>query len=364
MTQVSETFASILRDGRDRFNARFAMARSMYPRLESHEFTLALVKIVEPLLAEWSRGNAPADRVRDAVHALYDRVLDLTGKDYLGHAGKYPGFEESLTQILHDVSAMLLAEPRRFSGSIANALYNLSRTTGARPEQWVADMLRIGDGATDMQTYLDMGIVSAWRAGMAHYRRRALEIAETLPVLPALRSLGVDFAVTPPDRLEGRHEEFLNTLKADAWRTPDAAARRMLNMQPEESNKPRPLLRPCGGFSGFGGLFITPPRIQYSKHGFLVDDREGEYLLYTDIFGSVFRRVRLELMDDGDLDSPNAVATQLRLDPGDGSIYDGTVRYDAPQLRGAVTWAAAGRTLCATHPASHQIFVIGFPATA
>lgn len=333
----------------------------MYPRLEAGEFTSTLTQLVEPLLGQWTADNAPADRVRDAVHAIYDRVLDLTGKDYLGHAGKYPGYETAYATILHDVPAMVLAEPRRFSGAVANALYNLARTPGARADQWTAEMQRIGDAAPDMQTYLDMGIVAAWRAGMAHYRRRALEIAETLAVLPALRALGVDFAVTPPDRLEGRREEFLRTLQTDAWRTPEAVARSMLSIQSGEAKKTRPLLRPCGGFSGFGGLFITPPRIQYSKHGFLVDDREGEYLLYTDIFGSVFRRVRLELMDDGDLDAPNAVGTSLRLDARDGSVYDGSVRYDAPQLSGAETWAAAGRTLCATHPASHQVFVIGFP---
>ena len=83
--------------------------------------------------------------------------------------------------LLEGLPEHLARDPRRFAGSVTNALYNLETTPGARPGEWVESMLRLGRIAPDVAALLDTGKVAAWRAGMAHFRAGALETCAALP---------------------------------------------------------------------------------------------------------------------------------------------------------------------------------------
>src|SRR6202034_2933861 len=84
-----------------------------------------------------------AERVDAVTGALFDLSLDLFSKSLLGPATQYPAIQAAWLTLLPRLPRLVAREPAQVAGAVTNALYNLSRTPGARPDFWIAQMSSI-----------------------------------------------------------------------------------------------------------------------------------------------------------------------------------------------------------------------------
>src|SRR5262249_44942976 len=156
---IAGPLAAALEAGRPRFNALFAQSRRVIPALDPETFAGHLRTVVAPIVEAVSL--AAPNRVGPVVDALFELSLELVGQDLLARC---PELAPGWRQLLCALPAQLAAEPRRLAGSMANALYQLAAVTGARPQEWVEAMVRLGALGPDAGVLLEAGKVAAWRA--------------------------------------------------------------------------------------------------------------------------------------------------------------------------------------------------------
>ncbi len=327
-------FALVLREQRERFNTKFAQARRERPRLDPEAVLEGLRTSLAPAVEAVSA--AAPEQTAPAADVLYDVLLDLVGQDLLGPAARYPVLNQGWAQLLPRLGRFLAAAPRAVAGSLTNALYNLSATPGARPEQWLSLMAAAGDACPDVETLLAAGPVAAWRAGLAHLRAGALKTAQTLPPAVARAALGL------PDGSEPL-ETVLAGLAADPWWEPSSAG-----PLPAAARRIGVAAR-VGAFRGFGGLFLRPPIVAAAGEHFLVSDGEDSWLLVADVWGATFHR---------------AAGLPTSRPPSPFSLSkDGTVKADGqavrlPELAEITSHAANANTLAVTTALSHAVVLV------
>ncbi|HKY04823.1 MAG TPA: hypothetical protein VJQ56_08035, partial [Blastocatellia bacterium] len=156
---ITGPLAQALKQGRERFNTRFAYARRADLSLDADAFADHLRLVVQPIADAVAR-VAP-ERVYKTVEALYDISLELVGKGFLGKETKHPALLQGWSRMFTELPHLVAADAALFAGSVSNALYNLSVTAGARPAYWLDAMTAIGQGCTDVQTFLEAGKVVA-----------------------------------------------------------------------------------------------------------------------------------------------------------------------------------------------------------
>jgi len=192
-------------------------------------------------------------------------------------------------------------------------------------------MRRVGPEAADLEQFHRLGLVAAWRAGLAQYRRRGLEIAAELET-GLLQGLF---------EAEGMGRDALLATLCDApWDPIDAApGKRRLR-----------LVALVGAFRGLGGPFIEPPLVGSRGEQLIAWDREAAWEIHADRWGGVL--VRSRGVDPVTLGSSRS---QPLVDER------GRMRFRGEEaqfpLAGHSSAAAAGGTLAVTLPDSHQIFL-------
>lgn len=165
----------------------------------------------------------------------------------------------------------------------------------------------------------------------------ATEVWERLPDPLARATLGL-----PPDAPEPR--DALRRALGDPWRIPGTppgpAALRMVPA--------------VGGFRGFGGPFLAPPRVHSNGARLWAVDVDDAYLVHADCFGETVRRARA-----GQLPALQGSPAQrgVRLEP-DGTLTFRGLTARLPDLAGARGLAAAGALLAATRRDSHRILLV------
>jgi hypothetical protein len=193
-------------------------------------------------------------------------------------------------------------------------------------------MSRLGAQAKDADTLLRLGQVLAWRAGLAHYRESALNIADALPEPLALAAVGAT----------GTWAEVRARLRADPWFDPSCAARSVH-------------VAACiGGFRGFGGLFSLPPRVHRSFDFLIAVAGNDGFLVTADAFGATFHRASA--------DELAAARTQSEL-PSGVHVRDEQILYrerlvEAPTCGKISSVASLGRTLAITSTLTHSIVLV------
>lgn len=269
---ISQVFASVLRSGRAEFNKRFAEARRVCPTLDAAVFSRFLETCADPLVV--AVNQVRPDQTATTASALYDVSLELLTQGLAG-AGKYqPLIEAGWNRVLVPAAAMVADSPARAIASICNALHHLATTPSTRPEQWIAELEGMAPQCKDLETLLRVGQVTAWRAGLAHFREGAIAAADALPEQLALRAVGSSATAGWGD--------VRQRLLADPWFDPSNTV--------VPSNSAMRVAAEAGAFRGFGGLFLTPPEVtNYNGHFYVRSDGEV-WLLTADIFGSTFHR--------------------------------------------------------------------------
>ncbi len=335
---LSPVMQTALAAGRERFNTLFAAARRG-TALDPAAFQ------------DWVRvGIAPAvdaaaalrpETAGGVLHALFEQSLELSAQRILG-----PGAPDSVVaagwrRLLPALPSLLAAEPAGLSASVVNALHRLAATAGARPEEWTAAMLRAGPHCADLTAFRSAGLVAAWRAGLAQYREQALFLARHLDPRLARLALGLEGA--EPAAMAA----LLDGASGDPWRTLD-------ELREGPWGEPRlALVGRVGAFSGFGGHFRVPPRVEVLQDALFARVGSERWRLFADCYGAVFHKV-----------DAAAAAQTPRPAPAESAVDEsGAVRHrgltDAfPELAGATSFASDGVTLAVTIPTSHAVYLV------
>jgi len=336
---VSSELASVLRSGRGEFNTRFAAARVRHPDLDADAFAEFIRGAVDPLVV--AVASVRADRLTDVALAAYDSALELVGQKLVGPSARTPFVNDAWRRVLPNVAGLVAAEPERLIAAVCNAAHQLSSTPGVKPTAWVDAMARLAVQCADSATFLALGQVAAWRAGMAHFRESALAVADKLPESLALAVLGAP---------SGRWADVRDRLAADPWYDPAL---------PNDSQaKPRVVAR-AGGFRGFGGLFTEPPTVAMADDRLFVRAGTQSWLLTADAFGATFHRATPEEFESARARS--ALPTRVGVHGTVLTIHGSTVNL--PDVFGQLSSACASRTtLALTSPNTHAIALVALPA--
>ena len=271
-------FQRVLNADRERYNQLFKLARATRPNLDGEAFGLSLRNWVGPLVE--AVAEIDPDRVELVSSELYEVALALL----LGGQAPLPDQPQLLdrlwTELLPQLADSVALQPRRVAGALSNAVLYLSGHRARWPE-WMDGMLEAQtelEDPTDVDNLLAAGQLLAWRAGVAAFRRGALERAESLPTRVLAACLG--WPSTDPEVLAG----MLQRMRDDPWAEPLPAYG---PPQLEEVGR-------VGGFLGLGGHFLSLPIIVFDRGRLRLVDAQGEHALCADSYGA-------QLVADGDI---------------------------------------------------------------
>jgi hypothetical protein len=335
---LSEAFASVLRSGRAEFNAQFAEAKRSHPDLDGAAFAEFLSTEAERLVR--AAGQVQPERVTEVAMASYEAGLELVAQKLAGPGARHPWIGEGWQRVLPAVAQLVAASPHRILGAVSNALHNLATTPGARPEEWLNALERLGPECKDLDALLRLGQVAAWKAGLAHFRSSAIAAADALPQPLALAAVGAPGS--------GDWPEIRTRLLADPWFDPAAP--------PADETRARRLrvTTQAGAFRGFGGLFQEPPRVAATGDHFLVRSSEECWLLTADLFGATFHRSSLAEFESAV--SHTKLPAGLRV--ADSKVTWGSERFEIASLGKFTSAAANATTLALTSELTHVVVLL------
>jgi len=328
---IAGPMAEALERGRGRYNGRFAAARKGGATVDGDSFLVHLGNAVAPVVE--AVAAAMPERVDGVVNALFDVSLELFAASLLGPRSKSPAVGDVWTQLLPALTPLIMRNPKTVAAALSNAAYNLGRTRGARPGDWLAEMSRIGPACETVAELLDAGKVAAWRAGMPQYRKPAIATARNMRPALAAQLLEV-----PPDHVT----QVLDRMLDDPWLTPRAALR----------NEPaaQRLVATVGAFRGFGGEFLRPPKVCSADGVLFVTSAGATWQLIYDCYGSL-------LLRHDRCPHPQPCPADVRVSE-DGVVQFGAGRASLPELAGASGFACDGHTIAVTVRTSHHVFLV------
>ncbi len=350
---VAPAFAAVLEERREAWNTLFALAKREHKKLEGPVVLGFLRDTLAPVV-EAVAACAPA-RAAPVAEALYRVALPLLGRELIGPAARRPALNEGF-RLLPSFAARLVEDPERVARGILNALHHLEQ--GGRGADWLLGMLELDRRAGSAGELLEAGKVLAWRCGLAQYRGSALDVAATLR--PALLELVL--GATLPD--EAARDALVVRLKLDPW------------LDPAQTNNPAlRVVAQAGGFRGFGGAFLTPPRVALVEGALLLSDGQDTLALHADAFGTILLRTLAPFPAAVVApERPGLLGSLGRMISGRSTVWpvpggqlswseDGTLGWAGraarfPDLAGASAVAFDGRTLAITHPRSHHVFLV------
>ncbi|MGC4122280.1 MAG: hypothetical protein QM765_48395 [Myxococcales bacterium] len=328
---ADSALARALERNRDRFNSRVTTLRRQGRKIDPVALLAHLADAVAPAVA--AAEKVDEKRVDAVTEALFDLSVDLVGKDVVGPTSRHPYVVEAWRTLLPTLAARLADEPGRVAGAVTNAAYNLELEPSARVSEWLAAMRELGPRCPGVAELLSCGQVLAWRCGLAHYRDSALHAWRTLPDSLAREALGLP-------RGSSEAKAVLESALGDPWQRPGAAV-----LPPRLK-----VVGKVGGFRGFGGPFLTPPRLfTFGRHVFAAD-AEHFWSIHADCFGQTLQRA-VQPPDDERQMGPAMVE-----DDGNVSFAGLTVRL--PELAGASGFAASETVLAVVLRHSHKIVLV------
>ncbi len=271
----TSALAQALKRRRADFNLRFVQARHAKPTLDANIFKSVLLDTVAPIVQTLS--HLPSDKLDTIIDGLYDVALELTGTGFLGNDSGSTTIDSAWSSILPAAKHLMALDCGGIVAAVSNAAYNLSRVPEANLQLWISDMSRLAPYCSDIAMFREAGKVVAWRCGMTHYRESALDSCARLSWELAAPCLGLSHPSGIP------LAEFCARLKQDPWLYPSAlAGGRFENVLK--------VTRQIGAFRGFGGQFLRPPDVVFSRGNFFATDGGGWWVLSADVFGSTLCR--------------------------------------------------------------------------
>lgn len=269
---LSDAFASVLSARRAEYNAQFLAARRASPELDEAAFKEFLTRSVDPLVAAVAAHDSTA--LMELVDVAYGVGLELLAQRLAGPRAHYRFIDTAFEQLFPGLVRFVAQAPGVVLPRLCNALHQLATTPGARPSDWCSALLRLATRCESVGVLLDVGQVCAWLCGLAHYRVGALRLCRSLPEPLALAALGAPAGAGIA--------EVVHRLEQDPWFVPSA---------PQLGFR---VVGRIGGFRGFGGAFVAPPRAVRLDQELFVWSGEDVWLLVLDAFGCTLHRARAE----------------------------------------------------------------------
>jgi hypothetical protein len=335
---ISDALGSILRSGRDQFNATFAEGRRRFPELDAGAFNEFLRTTLDSLARQTAA--LPSEQQVNIVITAYEAGLELVGERQAGSDSRSRIIEAGWNQILPAILPLLAAAPSSVLSAISNALHTLSTSPGARPEQWIKELRDLGPRCPDLPTFLKLGQVLAWRAGLAHFRQGALDAAQALPEALAVAAVGGPSTAQWP--------ALYQRLANDSWFDPapspaGSAEKRGLRLAAQ-----------VGAFRGFGGSFIQTPEVASTGDQLLVRSGDECWWLLADAFGATLHRATVQEFDL--VKHRNTLPENVHLTKS--KISRGAETLPNPAPEGANSFASFGQTLALTSAVSYRVSLV------
>jgi len=146
---------------------------------------------------------------------------------------------------------------------------------GVPPGAWLARVERAAVATGDATLTLAAGQVAAWALGLSHFRSSALSVASTLNDVTLGAALGLE-GPAPVAETVKRMEE-------DRWWRPD---------RPPPDR--RAVVHRAGGFRGFGGPFLAPPRAMTRAGAVVICSGDEAWTLHADAWGATLTRTNAD----------------------------------------------------------------------
>lgn len=266
---IGKPLAGALKAARADFNQRFRLAQQQYRGLAAEDWLAFVRDTLNPvaeIVAAHDETAVPA-----VIDVLYDQGLPLVARHWLGGQPREPVLAACYKQLLAALAPALARDPRRVSGALLNALYQLCQGNTARAQDWTRRLTAIAAKSSDVDALLALGRVLAWRVGLPTYRAAALRAGPDLP--PAWAQQALDLPLLP-DAAMWQALAATPTLRADEIGGKRAAQLEWLGW--------------CGGYRGLGesgGVFSVQPQIGIAANRLAASDGESTWWLAADGYG-------------------------------------------------------------------------------
>ncbi len=333
----------LLKENREKLNSLFNFYKFTYPQVEKEVVFFYLSFIIEPAFNKNSKRGK--EELSAFLLALYEKLLELIGKNYLGNSGRYPFFENKFIECIDQGNDRIFENSEFYISAIANAIFNIGNFDLPKLEPWLIKFHKLNQKAKDNKELFQAGKVAAWVSGMAQYRQIGLEIIRTLDV-ELLQIILDNSNIKNINR-----ENFIARMEADPWLSPENAIK-------ENSSPKKILIRRASGFVGFGGHFIIPPKVELLDETFIVSDNKNYFVLYADVFGSYLHKISEEVYLSLGSEKKDKIVSEFKISK-DGKIQNSKEAIQYLPLSNYTSAVANANILCATSPYSHSIFVIG-----
>jgi hypothetical protein len=332
MAELHPALVEVLRADRDAFNGQFVQRQRAGSKIDGDDFQQHLRTTINDLVRDVAATYA--ERVKAVTHALYDISLDLFAGGLLGLTARHPHITDAWKIVLPKAMPLLARDPVLVVGCLSNAADHIAGFSSARPSEWIENMSRISPLCGSTSHWLDAGKILAWRTGLVQYRADAFSIARRLPWKLAATCFGANNAT------EADWTKQLDRTEADRWLAPNGAL---------TEARPR-IVRTTGGFRGFGGPCLRPPKVTAAEDELYVSDGVAAWKLLADACGTLWHRVKK-------IPSKASANAGVAVDPrGRVAWYGEDSKFD--ELAESRSHAFDGQTLAVTLPTSHHVFLV------
>lgn len=325
---VSTSLAKVLAARRHAFNERVKETRHAMPGFDTAAFGVFVTHEIDAICVAVDAVDACAsERV---VEAAFDIGLGLVAQGLAGPAARLPWVNQAWRALSVPAARLMAVAPNDALALVTNAVVRLASVPGVRVGDWIDGMASLVERCDTLESLRSLGAVCAWRAGMAHLRRSALEHGDRLPPDLAAAAVGVPTATWSSLR---------EPLQAMRW------------WQPAQGEVDRQGWT-VGGFSGLGGHFGAPPEVRVRGDDFVVESAGRHFLVMADGFGAVVLPASAAEFADGS----STDARDLSMTPAGPRINDTVIRFAAPPDR--MQAVASADSVALFSPWSHLIRIV------
>jgi hypothetical protein len=319
---VSARMKGVLEARRSALNATYRRLGRGVDAEGSRQF---LERTVDPIVS--ALPEALSARV---VEVLFELGLVAARRGLLGGAEALP-FEALLVEVLPRFQLELERDARRLVSAVANGYHRMLRERGA---QVAAEWLRALAQLPVAEDRYCMGLVLAWRFGLAEARSAALDyLAELAPEV---------------------REALLGAREVDP-----CDERRFVAPGSSAALGAIVVRRVCG-FRGFGGDFVVPPSVRAIDGRLYASDGVEVRELHADVFGA---RACRAAITPSEVAAAGSDDSTLVVDASGSVGWQGVVQH-LPELEGATSHAAIRGLGAVTLECSFFVFLLGRSALA
>ncbi len=339
----NQILIQLLKENREKLNSLFSFYKFSFPAIEKEVVFFYISFVIEPVFDKNPKRDK--EQLSSLLISLYEKILELIGKNYLGNSGRYPFFENKFIQCIEEAGDWVFENPDLYLSSLSNAIINIGSIDIIKLNTWLSKFQKISKKAKNIHELFEAGKVAAWISGMAQYRQKAIEICKSMNI--ALLETTLDI----PNLRNINIENFFSRLEIDPWLS-------LENAMKENSPKRNFIISRVGNFSGFGGQFLNPPKVELLDQEFILYDKKNFYALFIDFFGSHLQRIskdtylKLSSIRKKNIKSDFIVTKE-------GKIQNGKEEIQYLPLANYSSIAGNEHTCCITSPYSHSFFVVG-----